>query len=565
MTSEEQTVSAAVAAASIIIDPIQQLLMDVESDPGACFEDDALDALAELRSSDAAKYQRMRAKLQFSKVNVRELDKLTMSRDGKSRGTTSSIDILQQVADDIDLFRTPGGEVYADVMVDGHRETWAISSQGFCRWLTRGFFMRTDQAPGAEHLRSFIETLKAKAQFGMTVREVHLRTAESDGTIYIDLADTEWKAVEIDCEGWRIVTDPPVRFRRANGMLSLPEPRRGGSLEALRGLLNLQNDAEFIMTTSWLVTALRPGGPFPVLAVTGEQGAAKSTFSAYLRALVDPSEVPLKTLPRDEQNLFITASNSHVVAFDNISSICPWLSDALCRVATGGGFSTRKLYTDQDEVIINVVKPMILNGISEFVTRPDLGDRSVFMELAPISDAMRRPKREVDAEFEEARPGLLGALYDAVALGLRRVGTVSLDRSPRMADYAKWSVACETAFGDDGCFMAAFTANREALVDNIIESDCVATALLAFARKELTWSGTATQLLVALGKHCPEGERKDWPQNAKRLSELTKRAATFLRRRGVQIDWKKGGRDSKRMIHIAPISISQDQDTAHSS
>lgn len=552
-------IAAAVAAAPIVFDPIQQLLDDVQGDTAACFEDEALDTLATLRATDPAKYQRVRTKLHASRVNVRELDKLT-GVEQSARRPGHDFELLRLIALEAELFRTPGGDTYADVIVDGHRETWAVSSQGFVLWLTREFFNRTEQAPGSEHLKSIIQTLQAKALFGERVRDVHLRTAEKDGKIYVDLGDAAWRTVEIDQNGWRILADPPVRFRRANGMLPLPEPQPGGSLVTLREFINVQDDADFIVAASWLVSAVRPGGPFPVLVVAGEQGAAKSTFSSCLRALVDPSQVPLKTFPRDEHNLFITAANSHVVAFDNVSAISPWLSDALCRVATGGGFATRKLYTDQQEVMFSVVKPLILNGIGEIVTRPDLGDRSIFLELAPISDAQRRPARDLETEFEQARPALLGALYDAVSLGLRRVGSISLDGSPRMADYAKWSVACELAFCEEGGFIAAFNANREALVESVIESDPVACALLVFADKRGKWAGTATQLLEELGRHCPEAASKDWPRTAKQLSEQMRRAKTFLRKKGIDIEYRKEGRSRTRIVDIVKNAPGTEED-----
>src|SRR5262249_3117857 len=222
------------------------------------------------------------------------------------------------------------------------------------------------------------------------------------------------------------------------------------------------------LAVAWLLAALRNCGPYPVLVLSGEQGSAKSTAAAMLRALVDPNTAPLRALPRDERNLSIAANNGHVLAFDNVSGLPDWLSDALCRLATGGGFAERQLYTDQDEVLFAGVKPVILNGIEDTVTRPDLADRTVFWTLDAIGEERRRPERKLWAEFETERPRILGALLHAVAHGLRQLPEVHLDRLPRMADFARWATACETAIWSPGTFMSAYDGNRDEAVANVI-------------------------------------------------------------------------------------------------
>jgi hypothetical protein len=207
-----------------------------------------------------------------------------------------------------------------------------------------------------------------------------------DGRLYLDLGDEAWRAVEIDATGWRIIDKPPVRFRRAAGMQPLAVPITGGSVETLRAFLNVQSDQDFVLVVAWALAVLRNKGPYPALVLSGEQGSAKSTFSAILRALLDPNTAPLRALPREDRDLFIAASNGHVLAFDNVSGLPAWISDTLCRLATGGGFAVRQLYTDQDEVLFDAARPVILNGIEDIVTRPDLADRAVFLPLEPIPE-----------------------------------------------------------------------------------------------------------------------------------------------------------------------------------
>ena len=240
--------------------------------------------------------------------------------------------------------------------------------------------------------------IEAKARFDAPERAVHVRVGGMDGKIYLDLCDETWRAVEIDVNGWRVVDSPPVRFRRAAGMLPLPLPVAGGSIEELRPFLNVRsenNDFDFILTVAWLLAALRDRGPYPVLALFGEQGTAKSTFAEILRMLVDPNTMLSRAPPREDRDLFIAAMNGHVLVFDNISDLADWISDTLCRLSTGGGFATRQLYTDQDEVLLNAIRPSILNGIEDVVNRPDLADRAICLTLQPIPDDKRRLETEL--------------------------------------------------------------------------------------------------------------------------------------------------------------------------
>src|SRR5207248_1359644 len=255
------------------------------------------------------------------------------------------------------------------------------------------------------------------------------------------------------------------RFRRPAGMLPLPVPEPGGSIEALGSLLNLSNRSDFVLVVVWLLATLRPRGPFPLLAVSGEQGSAKTVLSKILKALIDPNVAPVRALPREERELMIAANNGYLLAFDNLSGLPPWLSDALCRLASGGSFAVRQLYTNDEEMLFEAARPILLNGIEEVVSRPDLGDRAIFLTLAPIGEALRRPESELWREFEIARPRMLGALPDAVVHGLHTLGRVRLDRLPRMADFALWAAACETALWPAGTFTRAYAANRRAAIE----------------------------------------------------------------------------------------------------
>lgn len=446
-------------------------------------------------------------------------------------------DTLIELANAAELFHTSAGDAYADVMGANHRETYRVRSNTFRLWLSRRYYDHSQGAPNSDAVQSALNVIEARALFDGPEIQVHLRVAEHEGKLYLDLANQSWQAVEIDAEGWRIVTSPPVRFRRAAGMLPLPEPACGGSIDALRPLLNVQNEADFVLAVAWLLAALRGRGPYPVMVLSGEQGAAKSTFCGMLRALVDPNAAPLRALPREDRDLFIAANNGHVLAFDNVSGLPAWISDTLCRLATGGGFSTRQLFSDDAEMLFDAMRPVVLNGIEDFATRPDLVDRAILLTLETIPEAKRRPEKELWADLYRDRPAIIGALLDATVHGLRELPRTHLARLPRMADFALWATACETDHWPAGIFMAAYEANRENAVSGTIEADLVATAVRALMGDRTAWEGTATLLLEVLGQLITETQRrsKNWPTQGNHLSGRLRRAAPALRRIGIWI------------------------------
>ncbi|MEM9625348.1 MAG: hypothetical protein AAGA21_03885 [Pseudomonadota bacterium] len=394
--------------------------------------------------------------------------------------------------------------------------------------------------------------IEAQATFGAQQLDVHLRVGDVQGKLYLDLADDDWRVVEIDKDGWRIIDDAPIRFRRTPGMQPLPAPVTGGSIDLLRPFLNVGSESDFILVVAWAVAVLRNCGPYPVIVLSGEQGSAKSTFSAILRALLDPNSAPLRALSREDRELFIAAMNGHVLAFDNVSGLPGWISDTLCRLATGGGFAVRQLYTDQDEMLFNAARPVILNGIEDIVSRPDLADRAIFLNLRAIPEECRKPEKEIWAAFERVRPQILGALLDAVSLGLRRLPAVRLQKLPRMADFAIWATACEPAFCDEGAFCRIYDGNRNEAVDNVIEADPVGSAVRTLMANQREWTGTATELLNTLSNEVGEraSKAKNWPTSPNKLSGRLRRAATFLRKVGIELDFGRSGSGRERTREI---------------
>src|SRR5262249_45635488 len=172
-------------------------------------------------------------------------------------------------------------------------------------WLLHRHYEETRTALSPAEIRSTLDLLEAHAQFDGPERAVHVRLAEHEARIYLDLTDECWRVVEIGPEGWRVIGSSPVHFRRTAGMLPLPVPQPGGSIEALASFLNLRDQNDFVLVVAWLLAALRAGGPYPPLAASGEQGSAKTVLSKLLKALIDPNVGPVRALVREERDLVI--------------------------------------------------------------------------------------------------------------------------------------------------------------------------------------------------------------------------------------------------------------------
>ncbi len=445
------------------------------------------------------------------------------------------------------FWHDPNGQPYLDTFgEDRIRRTLPLRSRAARTWLSGLLYQEEKQALGGQSATDAIDVLSAIAQFEGEELEAFTRLAKgSDGEIYLDLGDESWRAVRVTAEGWDVVPEPPVRFRRPRGLRALPIPQRGGSLEPLRTVLNVSTDRDWQLLVAWVVGALRPDGPYPILPLAGEQGSAKTTATRILRHMIDPNEVPVRTLPREERDIIIAAQNGLIIGIDNVSYLRPWLSDALCRMSTGGGFSTRELYTTGEEAIFAACRPVILTGIEDVVVRGDLADRAIPVELPRIPDKQRRTEVDLWATVDRIRPGVLGALLDAVATGLRREGTLILQCPPRMADFALWVCACEPGLPwKQGEFLHAYADVRQDLVSVAIEADPIATAVQALMEKQKgSWAGRATELLKALNKLRDDDKwpPKGWPETSQELGGRLRRVAPLLRKSGLSIEKKKSG------------------------
>jgi hypothetical protein len=435
----------------------------------------------------------------------------------------SQADILIRIATgEAYLFHDEARDGYASLPINGHRETWPLRSKFFKQWLVRRFYEQTEKSPNNEAIRQALNVIEAKAVFDGPEIKLNLRVAEHEGALWYDPANDAWQAVKITPDGWEIVDNPPILFRRYKNTAAQVLPQRGGSLEALRkyinpysrggnvstsGLealrkyINLKDDEDWLLLIALIVHAFVPGIPHAIPVFYGDKGAAKTTAQRVIRKLVDPAIRDTMTLPNDKNELVLMLMTNYAPCFDNLDGLSPWQSDMLCQAATGGGISKRELYTDTDEVILSFLRCPMLNGINLVASRDDLLDRCVLFKLERIDEEERKTETEFWREFDKDRPYILGAIFDVLAKALQIYPDVKLPVLPRMADFATWGYAIMEAAGDMGeAFLRAYRKNIAGAVEEAVTNDIVGAVIAEFMDGKEEWEGTATELLEALSE-----------------------------------------------------------------
>jgi hypothetical protein len=472
----------------------------------------------------------------------------------RSAGTSQADQIVK-------LFEDLGTELVHDSAQVGYaivpladqrsRAVYSIRSSAFRARLAKEYYSHCGSAPSTNAITDARNVLEGQAVHGGRLVEIGLRIAGNDQSIDIDLGDDQWRMVHVTAEGWTIEPHGQRLFSRKAGMLALPEPTRGGSISELRRFIRVDN-ADYPLLAAFIATALRPTGPYPILILEGEQGSAKTTTARMIRRLIDPNKSDVRAEPRDLRDLAITANNGRILVFDNLSRMSPQLSDALCRLSTGGGFATRTLYTDEDETIFEGQRPIIMTSIVEIVSRPDLLDRCLTVRLRPIPESERRTERELWDEFENLRPRLFGALLDVASTAIRnlpKISSITMSK-PRMADAFTWAASAARALNINvEALTEAYSRTADEANASTLESSPIARPLwLLVADFEGTWSVTASDLHNRLnGKVTDQVKRRpDWPRTSRAVAAAVRRIAPALRAYGIDHDEH---RESGRRLH----------------
>lgn len=475
----------------------------------------------------------------------------------------SQAQLLLELTTDLVLFHdAEGNGLFTASFKDefGERfENHRLKSRSCHQLLRSRYYAKYKSGCSEQSLKDAINTLEAQALAEKNLIVPALRVAADDNSMFVDLGGPRWQSVEINARGWVVTNRVPVRFIRNRGMLPLPEPHPDGNasdLLSLRRLFRITDDGSWTLLLAWLIGSLMPTGPFAILVLVGEPGSGKSWLARALQKIIDPSAADLRALPSDARDAFVAAHNTRLLCFDNLSGISREMADVLCRISTGGGYCKRENYSDADEVILNVIRPLLINGIDDLTGASDLADRSILLNLPAIPEDNRMPEAELWQEFERIRPRVLGALFTAASAAMRNLATAreSLKKLPRLADFAVWVSAAEPELGiADGDFMRAYQYNRRELTDLGIESPLVEAlrGLLLIGNGMIT-DVTAAELLKRLQRQAEDVS--SLPKVANRLTNELRRLGPDLRRVGITYEFYKSHGQRKIKIQQQEIS-----------
>lgn len=425
---------------------------------------------------------------------------------------------------------TPEGEAFGVPLGGGHVVRLLRGSRTSLRAeLAAAYRRTTGRIASQQALADALLVLEGEAQEAEP-ETVHLRVAEAEGALWLDLGDAAETVVHVAGGQWRVVTEGvPVLFRRSalTGALPMPVP---GDLAELWGLLNVAAE-DRPLVLGWLVAALgAPNVPHPILALFGEQGTGKSTASKLLVDLVDPSPVPLRKPPRDMDSWVTAAAGSWVVGLDNLSTVPEWLSDTLCRAATGDGDVRRQLYTDSGLAVFAFRRVILLNGIDLGGLRGDLTERLLAIRLEAIPDSQRQAERAMTQAWEDARPRLLGGLLGEVARMASQLPYVRLGTSPRMADFAAVLAALDGPEASTG--LDRYLDQARSLSADSLTADPFITRMMNTITD--VFEGHAAELLALVTPD--ERPPRGWPTTARQVTTSLRRNAPALRKQGWTVD-----------------------------
>ena len=459
----------------------------------------------------------------------------------QAEGSQATKLVKMILATDVTLFHDQYRNGHITIGNNGS-EIQKIQSKQFRSWVAKLNWDQFKKPIRSEDARMVAETLNGIAIYDKPQYTLHIRTAEFDGALWYDLGRS---VVKITKDGWEIVDKPPVLFRRFPHQEAHVTPVRGGSMSQLLDFINIKNERDALLIKIWCIAGLIPGFPHPFSIFHGPQGSAKSTAVSVFKQLLDPSQIRLSSPPDNFREFVQLGSHHWFLPIDNLSSLPEWLSDALCRACTGEGFSKRELYSDDDDVVYSFQNVGSLNGINLVVEKPDLMERCIIFGLEKVERVENMAS--FNKRLKEAKPLILGAMFEALAEALQHIDSVQTETQFRMSDFARWGCAIAIALGYEAKdFTDAYKINIKLQNQEAVEASPVAQAIEAFMKEHGSeWIGQPTELYELLGntaeKHHIDMKSGTWPKSSNWLWRRITPIVSNLRARGIKATRQTNG------------------------
>ena len=474
-----------------------------------------------------------------NKVTNENIDKY----DGKNEDKKGQIDILIDIVEDIETYRTSMDETYVTIQIRENNVN--VKSERFKKWIVSQFYNIESKIPTNDNIAKIILLLESRAMNEVNEVLVERRCATVDNCIYYDLKDDSCNVVKVSRDGWEIIKDPPVIFARTKTMYRQVTPERNGNLDILDKWFRYKDENHLILQKVILVASLIPNIARPIQVLHGEKGSSKTSTMKLVRDIIDPAIVPVVSIPKTIDDLAVYISKNYVPCFDNIDTISNQVSDLLCIAVTGGGHTKRKLYTDDEEQVMFFQRFIVLNGINVVATRPDLLDRCILLELERIPPNERKEEKVLREEFEKDKPIILGAIFETLSKAMSIYDQVELNNLGRMADFTRWGYAIADVLGIGGDkFLEAYLNNQNNANIEALESHPVGFAMYKFMEDKTVWSGSPTKLLseleIVAGFEKIDTTNSNWAKTPNVLSRRLNEIKSNLLDVGIEFERSKG-------------------------
>lgn len=486
----------------------------------------------------------------ISKSSSKNTDVTKLNENIKENQTDTILSLFYE--NNAKLLIDSTGNYYASIAVNSHKEVKRLDSEDFKYWLIYLFRNKKGYTPKKESISQAVSALSANALYEIRERTpLSVRVAKTDETFWYDLSNSDYQAVKITADGWSIEDNPPELFVRLRHQIPQVLPKSNGDIYKIFDYININENKTLFLC--WMISCFIPDIPHPMPIFHGEKGAAKSTSCALLKKIIDPSSLGVLTLQKAERTMAVNLQNHWFLPFDNVSCINEETSDTLCRAITGSGIQQRKLHTNGDDYIFTFKRCIALNGINNVARRSDLLDRAILIELSRIDENKRKENSAITKEFDKDLPLILGNIFDILSKAIKIYPNVKLNKLPRMADFSHWGYAIAQALGDLGeTFLDEYKCNYNKQNIEAINSDIVATLLIAFMKEKEIWKGKVSELLKELtylaDREKIKTKTNDFPSQANLLSRKLNSLKSNLK--SIGIDFKSESKSDATYITI---------------
>ena len=465
-------------------------------------------------------------------------------------------DILTGLVNKKDLIKSDSNEILIEINIQSSKEMVSIKSEKFKQWLIKEYYKIQKEIPNQDNINKVVSLLEA---LGLDAKHSNIkldnRIVKVNNEIIYDLNNPQNQVVIVSKGKYEVVNNSATAFKRHDIMQSQVTPIQYEDLSILDKYFRYKDINHLILQKVAIVASFIPDIPRPIVILHGQKGSSKTYTMKIIKSLIDPSSVPVISMPKKIDDMVSILTNNYYPCIDNIRRIDDDRSDLLCTSVTGGGFIKRKLYTNNDPQAMFFKRAMMLNGINVVARQADLLDRSILLELERIPDDERKLESELDREFNIDKPKIIGAIFYTLCKAMQIYEEIDIEKYERLADFTKWGYAIAEVSGIGGeVFLNAYSKNKKTINLEAVLASELGNAIYILMKDKLEWQGTATELYTILKEIATQNDlntsSSTWPKAPNALTRRANEIQSNLKDIGILFT---SDRSTKRKITLKRI------------